>query len=173
MPTFETGILFEKVGSWVFAKADGLGFHLKWNAKEYLVVIEVAASLWGATEGLCGNHDGNPFNDFVPRGENFGGDRVTLKELIASWSHNGQNCGEIVQHEDICSHDESEENRAERRCQSILTKPGLQFCRTVISQPDIQGDYYRVSLSKLNLHQDFKVKPILMHTSLNGILLDI
>ena len=39
--------------------------------------------------------------------------------------------------------------------------------------PDIQGDYYRVSLSRLNLLQDFKVKPILMHTSLKGILLAI
>ena len=39
--------------------------------------------------------------------------------------------------------------------------------------PHLQGDYYRVSLSKLNLHQDVKVKPILMHTSLNSILLAI
>ena len=37
----------------------------------------------------------------------------------------------------------------------------------------IQGDYYRVTLSKLNLLQDFKVKHILMHTSLNGILMAI
>ena len=37
----------------------------------------------------------------------------------------------------------------------------------------VQGDYYKVSLSKLNLLQDFKVKPISMHISLKGILLAI
>ena len=37
----------------------------------------------------------------------------------------------------------------------------------------VQGDYYRVSLSKLNLLQHFKVKSILMRTSLKGILLAI
>ena len=38
---------------------------------------------------------------------------------------------------------------------------------------NVQGDYYRVSLSKLNLLQDFKVKPISIHTSLKVILLAI
>ena len=33
----------------------------------------------------------------------------------------------------------------------------------------VQGDWFKVSFSKLNLIQDLKVKPIEMHTSLKGM----
>ena len=56
----------------------------------------------------------------------------------------------------------------------IKTWTGKEDCLYLnVYVPDVQGDYYRVSLSKLNLLQDFKVKPISIHTSLKGILLAI
>ena len=35
--------------------------------------------------------------------------------------------------------------------------------RPLLNHIDVQGDYYRVSLSKLHLRQDFKVKPITIY----------
>ena len=61
--------------------------------------------LWNKTSGLCGIHNGNPFDDF---GDREGEHSESLEAFVSSWS-SGQCTGGL---DDICEEGSELEERA-------------------------------------------------------------
>ena len=92
LPGIHQGMLFEIVGDWLFIEAQGLGFNIQWNLKDYLV-LTLSPLLWGKTVGLCGTLTGNPYDDY----KNFdGGKSRGLSEFVDHWSVDESECANNI-----------------------------------------------------------------------------
>jgi len=64
LPASVDGLTLESASGWTFLSSSGLGLKVKWNGQN-VVYVETGEKLWGSTLGLCGNLNGDPFDDFL------------------------------------------------------------------------------------------------------------
>ncbi len=95
-------------------------------------MIETNDDLWGSTEGLCGNYDANPYDDFsLPAA---GESAASVDELAEAWrspnvrckADNGGGGGG-----DPCGGDQQVAEAATMFCNKLLTLRALKDCRLV------------------------------------------
>ena len=125
IPGFYDGMIFEVVGDWIFVEAQGLGIKLHWNSKDYLI-INLSASLWDKTVGLCGSLSGNPYDDFMSDERN----RIdSLPKFVESWTINKQECETSLPHPCKSSDTDSYlDQEASQFCKKMLYNEALHSC---------------------------------------------
>ena len=132
VPGMHNGLVFEKVQDWIFIEAQGVGFSIRWNLKEFLV-ITLSPVLWGRTLGLCGSLSANPYDDFRSNS----GERVSgLTQFIQSWSLTGAQCPPSVSHlqpHHPCEAGSELASQAEQFCQEMMERDGLETCYSNIN----------------------------------------
>eukprot|EP00094_Tigriopus_californicus_P010405 TCALIF_10037-PA protein Name:"Similar to SSPO SCO-spondin (Homo sapiens)" AED:0.11 eAED:0.13 QI:68/0.47/0.38/0.83/0.58/0.61/18/0/1151 len=130
VPGSFSGVILEQLGEWIFMHVDGLGFHIKWDSKGTLMV-DVGESLWNKTTGLCGRHNGNPYDDFEDKN---GKPVQKLNTLVAGWRANHQDCdhSNVPQPQTSCSQGD-EDNQAQQFCTKLFDIESLHECRKVLN----------------------------------------
>ena len=127
VPGLHNGLVFEKVQDWIFIEGQGVGFSIRWNMKEFLV-ITLGPVLWGRTQGLCGSLSGNPYDDFRSgSGERLAG----LASFIDSWSLTGAQCwpsSALARPHHPCQAGSELDRQATEFCQEMLERDGLESC---------------------------------------------
>lgn len=88
--------------------------------------LETSELLWNRTSGLCGRHNGNPYDDFEDKS---GQTSRTLEEFSNAWSQSLE--GQCQNRFDGCSSDEDQE-AAHAFCNKILEEKALDECRRVV-----------------------------------------
>ena len=131
VPGFHNGLVFEKVQDWIFIEGQGVGFSIRWNMKEFLV-ITLSPVLWGRTLGLCGSLSGNPYDDY----RSASGERLPgLAHFVESWSLTGSQCvpSSVSDHPHPCQADSQLDSQAAQFCQELLERDGLETCYSNIN----------------------------------------
>ena len=131
VPGLHNGLVFETVQDWIFIEGQGVGFSIRWNMKEFLV-ITLSPVLWGRTLGLCGSLSGNPYDDY----RSASGERLPgLAHFVESWSLTGSQCvpSSVSDHPHPCQADSQLDSQAAQFCQELLERDGLETCYSNIN----------------------------------------
>ncbi len=87
--------------------------------------METSESLWDSTEGLCGNPNGNPYDDFaLAEGD---GAASTVSQLAEAWRSPNWRCKWTGPDVTTCD----EEGEADLFCKTLLELDTLEECRKV------------------------------------------
>ncbi len=93
-----------------------------------MLLLETSEDLWNGTSGLCGNPNGNPYDDFALPGSG-GGSAGTAAELSEAWQHS--QCESSSSSSDACAGDEDLSSAATLFCKKLLDLEALDECRKV------------------------------------------
>lgn len=89
-----------------------------------IVTLEIGEILWNKTDGLCGVHDENHYNDFTKPD---GNGAVSLSDFVSSWTTGA--CHDVDEH--ACAEGSIARQKAEAFCKRLLTITSLEDCREV------------------------------------------
>eukprot|EP00095_Tigriopus_kingsejongensis_P005163 maker-scaffold237_size242172-snap-gene-0.16 protein:Tk05163 transcript:maker-scaffold237_size242172-snap-gene-0.16-mRNA-1 annotation:"PREDICTED: hemocytin" len=129
VPGSYSGVVLEKVGQWLFMHVDGLGFHIKWDAQD-TIILDVGESLWNKTSGMCGTHNGNPYDDFADKS---GQPVQQLAHLLTSWQASHE-CDRSDRNNPITScSSPADEELAKTFCAKLIDLENLAECRKVLN----------------------------------------
>lgn len=94
-------------------------------------MIDVGESLWNKSTGLCGRHNGNPYDDFMDKN---GKPVQKLSTLLTGWNtnHHGCDISSGLQSQTSCSQGD-EDTQAQTFCSKLFDIESLNSCRKVLN----------------------------------------